>query len=462
MQFDGAFSSDVIIIIAAAALVTFILGMFLGRRSNRAAGKGGGKKAQQNTRPEVERASFAERGRLQTIFDLISSLTATLNYQRVMDTALDLSASALGTPAAPAEHLVSAVLLFSPPVEGRQAQLTVAASRRFTPADTRSVLPGTKGLLGQAFEEGKPIASKDFARDPELGRIVALRACKIVLCIPLRHGLDSYGVLIYAHPDPNYFNPSQREILGIVAHQTAIAIQNALLYRDLELEKERMMEIQEDARKKLARDLHDGPTQSVAAIAMRVNFARRLIERDVKAAADELFKIEDLARRTTGEIRHMLFTLRPLVLESQGLVAALEAMAEKMHETYNQNVIVEADAKVIPELELGKQAIIFYIVEEAVNNARKHAQAAHIWVRLKSLEKDVALLEIEDDGVGFDVGAVDSTYEKRGSLGLVNIRERAELVNGISRIDSAEGKGTRHRVVIPLNEEAADRLRRGG
>ena len=80
-----------------------------------------------------------------------------------MDTALDLSASALGTPTAPAEHLVSAVLLFSPPVEGQQAQLTVAASRRFTPADTRSVLPGTKGLLGQAFEEGKPIATQRFS-----------------------------------------------------------------------------------------------------------------------------------------------------------------------------------------------------------------------------------------------------------------------------------------------------------
>jgi signal transduction histidine kinase len=82
-----------------------------------------------------------------------------------------------------------------------------------------------------------------------------------------------------------------------------------------------MMDIQEEARKKIARDLHDGPTQSIAAIAMRVNFARRLMERDFKAASEELYKIEELARRTTKEIRHMLFTLRPLVLESQGLVA---------------------------------------------------------------------------------------------------------------------------------------------
>jgi signal transduction histidine kinase len=461
MQFFGSLSSDVLTLVVLVALVTLVLGIILGRFGYRVSSQKGNNR-QQNNRREIERASHAERERLQTIFDLISSLTATLNYQRVMDTALDLSAKALGTPTAPAEHLVSAVLLFSQPVEGQQAHLTVVAARRFTPADMRSVLPGTKGLLRQVFEDGEPIVTNQFTQDPELGRIVALRACKTACCLPLRQGLDTYGVLLYAHPDPNYFSSSQREILGIIAHQAVIAIQNALLYRDLEEEKERMMDIQEEARKKLARDLHDGPTQSIAAIAMRVNFARRLIDRDVKAAGDELFKLEDVARRTTAEIRHMLFTLRPLVLESQGLVAALEAMAEKMHETYSQNVIIEADAKVIPELELGKQAIIFYITEEAVNNARKYAQAAHIWVRLKKLEESMALLEIEDDGVGFNVGAVDSTYEKRGSLGLVNIRERAELVNGIPRIDSAEGKGTRIRVVIPLNEEAADRLRRGG
>ena len=83
-------------------------------------------------------------------------------------------------------------------------------------------------------------------------------------------------------------------------------------------------------------------------------------------------------------------------------------------------------------------------------------------MRLKALEEGLVLLEIEDDGVGFNVGAVDSTYENRGSLGLVNIRERAELINGLAHIESEEGKGTCIRVVIPLNEEAADRLRRGG
>ena len=238
-------------------------------------------------------------------------------------------------------------------------------------------------------------------------------------------------------------------------------MQNARLYQDLVEEKERMVEVQEEARKKLARDLHDGPTQSVAAMAMRVNLARRMMAKDVNEATNELVKIEELAHRTTKEIRHMLFTLRPLILELQGLNAALQAMAEKMRETFSQNVLINVDENILNDMEMGKQGVIFYIIEEATNNARKHANAPHIWVRLRPFEKEVALLEIEDDGLGFDVAAVHKSYDKRGSLGMVNLRERTELVNGLLNIDSAPGKGTRIQVYIPLSEEAADRLHHG-
>jgi signal transduction histidine kinase len=219
-----------------------------------------------------------------------------------------------------------------------------------------------------------------------------------------------------------------------------------------------MIEVQEETRKKLARDLHDGPTQSVAAIAMRINLVQRMLAKSPRAAQPELEKIEDLARRTTKEIRHMLFTLRPLVLESQGLVAALQSMAEKTNETYAQSIQVQVDESLLTNMEMGKQSVIFYIVEEAITNARKHAKAANIWVRLKPYSKDIALLEIQDDGVGFDVAAVTRAYDQRGSLGMVNLRERTELVNGVLNLQSAIGKGTRVQVYLPLTEEAADRL----
>ncbi len=152
-------------------------------------------------------------------------------------------------------------------------------------------------------------------------------------------------------------------------------------------------------------------------------------------------RIEDLARRTTKEIRHMLFTLRPLVLESQGLVAALQSMAEKTKETFSQNVLIKVDENILESIEMGKQGVIFYIVEEAVNNARKHAQAGHIWVNLRLMEQGLALLEIQDDGIGFDVAAVNRSYDQRGSLGMVNLRDRTELVNGVLDVQSVPGQG---------------------
>ncbi|MCJ7567426.1 MAG: ATP-binding protein, partial [Anaerolineales bacterium] len=194
---------------------------------------------------------------------------------------------------------------------------------------------------------------------------------------------------------------------------------------------------------------------------MRVNFARRLLQRDITQAAEELFKIEELARRTTKEIRQMLFTLRPLVLESEGLLGALEQLSEKTRENHGQNVIVEAKNGIVDDMEIGKQGVIFFIVEEAVGNARKHAKAKHVWIRLKR-KGDTLLLEIEDDGVGFDVEQVQGNYEKRGSLGLVNLYERAELVNGILKIDSRPGRGTCIRVTIPATIEAAERLHQAG
>jgi len=410
----------------------------------------------------TQRQKLLHIERLREVYKHLANLSATLSYQRVLDAALNLSMKAMAESDGIEERLVSAVLLFSEEENNKLAELTVAASRGFTRPDLRLTFPAQSGVLKKTIDEGAGFITRNISQDPELGRVIALQSCVAAYCIPLRQGYDTYGALLFAHPEPGFFTAERRELLDIIGNQAMIAIQNARLYQELEQEKERMIEIQDEARKKLARDLHDGPTQSVAAIAMRVNFARRLIERNSKAAAEELYKIEELARRTTKEIRHMLFTLRPLVLESQGLTAALESMAEKMRETYNQNVVLDIDSNIEEELEMGKQGVIFAIVEEAVNNARKYANADHIWVRLKTIQQDLAVLEIQDDGVGFDLDAVDASYENRGSLGLINMRERTELVNGIIHVESAIGKGTCIQVVIPLTEEAIDRLQRGG
>ena len=396
-----------------------------------------------------------ENERLRAVYSLTSTLLATLNYQRVLESVLDLSLSALNTEAGAIadDRLICAVLLFS-----KNESLEVGSARRLTTADMRVVLHGREGAVAQTIEQDKPVLLTDVKNDPELNRFVAFQTCNEIYCFPLRSGFSAYGILLFGHPLAGFFAKDRREILDILGSQAVIAIQNARLYQDVVDERQRMIEAQEEARKKLARDLHDGPTQSVSAIAMRVNMAQRILLKDPKAAGEELGRIEELARRTTKEIRHMLFTLRPLVLESQGLVVALQLMADKVKETYAQSVIIKVEENTLQDLEVGKQGVVFFIVEEAINNARKHAQAEHIWVTLRPFEKEMVLLEIRDDGVGFDVASVNRSYDKRGSLGMVNLRERAELVNGVLNIQSAPAKGTRVQVFIPLTDEAADRL----
>ena len=449
------FSNNFALIASSGLVLTLFIGLIAGVLGRLGMGR---LRVARRTRLDAdERLRRMESERLRAIYELTSTMTATLSYRRVLDSALDLGYTALNPNPDPDEpdsdeRLVSAVLLF------KDHELQIGSARRFTNADMRVNLQGEEGILKKILDGGEAILTKDIGYDPELGRIVALRSCSSAYCFPLRSGFNVYGAMLFAHPDPSYFTKERCGLLDIIGRQAVIAVQNARLYQDLIEEKERMVEVQEEARKKLARDLHDGPTQSVAAMAMRINLARRMMTKDVKQATDELVKVEELAHRTTKEIRHMLFTLRPLILESQGLNAALEAMAEKLRETYTQNVLINVDEKILEDVEMGKQGVIFYIIEEATNNARKHANAAHVWVRLRPFEAGIALLEIEDDGLGFDVAAVNKSYDTRGSLGMVNLRERSELVNGLLNIDSAPGKGTRIQVYIPLSEEAADSL----
>jgi signal transduction histidine kinase len=403
-----------------------------------------------------EKKGAMQTERMRAIYELTTTLSSTLSYKRVLESALNMSAAALNPDPEQLlnDPLVGAVMLFN------GGKLRVGSARRFTTADMRVTFDAAEGVLKKTLDEGDPVFFKDIGYDPELGRVIALRNCTSGYCFPLRSGFNVYGVLLFAHPDPVYFTTDRRNLLDIIGRQAVIAIQNARLYQDLVEEKERMVEIHEEARKKLARDLHDGPTQSVAAMAMRLNITRRMLTKDVKAATEEIVKLEELAHRTTKEIRHMLFTLRPLILESQGLTAAVQAMSDKMMETYSQKVTVSIEERVTTQLEMGKQGVIFYIIEEAVNNARKHAAAPVIAVNLRQMETGIALLEIVDNGVGFDVQAMSEAYDKRASssLGMVNLRERAELVNGLLQIDSALGKGTKVQVYIPLTEDAADRL----
>jgi signal transduction histidine kinase len=382
----------------------------------------------------------------RVIFELASTLSATLNYGRVLKAVLEVGEEGMrGLGGSNPTH-VGMVLLFS------HNDLRMVACRHLATRDQNATFEAKAGALAKTLSMAEPVVIDKPADDPELGQLVAMHSCAQAIVVPLRAGFESFGVVVFGSPDENVYTRDHQDLLMAICNQAIVALQNAQLYQSLMDEKERIVDVEEDARKKLARDLHDGPTQSIAAIAMRLNYTRTLLakNKDIQKTAEELERIEELARRTTKEIRHMLFTLRPLILETQGLQAALEQYISKSAETDSTTIHLQAAPDIDEWLDHNMQGVIFYIMEEAIGNARKHAKAQNIWVRLQRKDSDF-VVEVADDGKGFDVEEMQTGYDERGSLGMINMRERAELVGGKIKVASMPGKGTRISLIVPLD-----------
>ena len=396
---------------------------------------------------------------LSMLYDMVFELNSSLNYEYVLESALMLSLKAMTNDEKERSRILNAFYLEDDIEDGK---FIPKMAQGLTTADYRVAFSCTQGALQKLRDNNDLIVIKSPQNDPELKKLVSIQNMNTAVIFPLRYRRRFLGFLVFAHPNEDFFNNDRLAILNIILRQAVSSLQNAMLYEQIQIEKNRLRDVHNEAQKKLARDLHDGPTQSLAAISMRVNLSRRLLERDVNAAAEELFKTENLARRTTKEMRHMLFTLRPLVLESKGLEAALIALAEKTEEMYNQKVNIFVEEGILTELEVGKQNVLFYIIDEAINNARKHAQADNINVSFNKHGSDVIKVEIADDGVGFDIEEMQSKYEDResSSLGMVNLRERTEILNGIFHINSRINVGTTVEVLVPITEEAAERLQK--
>ena len=395
---------------------------------------------------ELREARRREREQLARFFVAAGLLNASLDHERVLDQALELASQALIDSDDKPELLVGMLFLLA----GDRAR--VVSGRGLPAGDWRLDFAVDSGLIGETIDGGAPVLRRGFGGDADLARLTGLHGCRSLLAAPLAHDGETIGVMLFGHPGTGVFGESEAALMGALAEQTMVALHNARRFQDLSGERDRIQELQEEARRRLARDLHDGPTQSLATIAMRASFARRLLRRDVGAAEEEMGRAEDLARRTTREVRHMLFTLRPLILESQGLVSALRQLADKTGSLTGHEVAVEIDDESVDGLETSRQGMVFFVAEEAVNNARKHAEAEHIWVRMRR-QAGALVMEIEDDGVGFNVGAVDASYAQRGSLGMVSMRERTELLGGTLSVDSAEGRGTTVRLTVPIGDD---------
>jgi signal transduction histidine kinase len=398
---------------------------------------------QQEELARAELQSAYKRTRL--IFELASTLSATLNYELILQAALDVSDAGLREFLIDSDDAlhIGMILLFS-----MDQTLYIAASRGIPDSDVQVRFPAQNGVLARAIQSGEPITINNPEDDDELRYLLGIKECQQAIIVPLRAGFDSFGFLLLASQEENLYTADFTELLVAICNQAVLALQNASLYQNLMEDKDRLVTIEEDARKRLASNLHDGPTQTIAAIAMRLNYIRTMMQHDPEKASRELSAVERMARLTTKEIRQMLFTLRPLILESQGLVAAVQQLQHKLNEISEIEIHLETESIVDELLTDQAKGSVFYIIDEAITNVRKHAMAENIWIRIYQQGMQV-VTEIEDDGVGFDVVEWEYNYADRGNMGLINIHERAEMVKGKTTIRSTPENGTSISVSIP-------------
>ena len=312
------------------------------------------------------------------------------------------------------------------------------------------------GIAGWVATHRQPLIVDDVNRDNRYYDSIASSfgfKPTSLLCVPMVSRNNLTGVLQVIHNVPGrYFNSLDRQLLTTFANQSAVAIENARLYESLKEERDHLVVVEDEVRKRLARDLHDGPTQLVASIIMSLGFTKELIKRSPDLALSEIEQNLEIANKTLKQLRTLLFDLRPVILETQGLLPALEVYCERLVETDDLNVVLTIQ-KEFDRLSTTAEIAIFSIIQEAINNAKKYANASQIDLVVQpDQQQDSLTFLIKDDGVGFDVQKVKARYDEQGSLGMINMQERTETIRGRLKIQSKLGEGTKVILVLPLTE----------
>ncbi len=206
----------------------------------------------------------------------------------------------------------------------------------------------------------------------------------------------------------------------------------------------------EDERKRIARDIHDGPAQNLANVVLRLDIVKRMFQKNQSQAMGELDILKDIVKDSLQDVRRFIFNLRPMSIDDLGLIPTLRRYIQDflLRSGIEVDFVVLGDEKRLPAaLEIS----LFRIAQEALSNIMKHAQAKNVRVAV-DIEDKFLMLNVKDNGKGFNLNEKENNARKNKyeSLGLVSMKERAELLGGNFNLKSAPGEGTSIIVRIPI------------
>lgn len=345
------------------------------------------------------------------------------------------------------------------------ARVIAREARRMVRADSSAVLvrdvDGEARLVAEDGDGGGVVWTAGIAAVAS-GRVHRLPGPQAAVPVQGHHGLPMAAIAVARDGAP--FSDDELERMTGLAEQAAVAIANVRLVEDLRAEQglrqtfaAALADAQERERKRVAEDLHDGPIQELTGLALmldalRTQAAGARSPLDILAVQDDIARSADAARAVVGGIRRAIYDLHPMTLDELGFSAAVRVVLERQLQQGVDADMSGLDAADTLPLEARTSA--FRIVQEAIANVGRHAQATQVRVTGHD-EGGAVVLEVSDDGIGFDPSRVQTTI-REGHLGFAAMRERAMLAGAVLEVDSRPGHGTRVRARFP--REAAGTL----
>jgi signal transduction histidine kinase len=294
-------------------------------------------------------------------------------------------------------------------------------------------LPRSHGMLGAILESRNSFRTMDIHDDPRftgdwprghpdmrsfLGVPIVSREGVIgAFYLTQKEGAQDFSIL-------------DQQLIELLASHAAIAITNARLY-----EQSRELSVISE-RNRLALELHDVVSQKLYSVVLNAETVATLLDRDPAAARGQLSKLQEIASQALDELRSLIFELRPPNLVQDGLCGALRKHVDVLRRVQSADVVMEGDLELPPEPR--RDAEVFRIAQEAMQNALRHSEASRVVVRLSGDDGHLAL-DVVDNGIGFDPQSVELRARR---LGLTSMEERAQRIGGRLEIRSTEGEGT--------------------
>ena len=305
----------------------------------------------------------------------------------------------------------------------------------------------TMGIIWEMLNRREPVIIPDVRDDSLLAQAFRTLMGKRLkepfgyirawMAVPLSHKEQVIGMLTLSSREPNYYTSRHASLALAIANQAAVALANARLYEQAQ----ELAALEE--RQRLARELHDSVSQALYGITLGTHTARTLLERDPRKVAEPLDYVLSQAEAALTEMRALIFELRPESLETEGLVAALSRQAAALRARHE--IVVSTELCDEPDLPLKVKEELYRVAQEALHNTVKHARANRVNLRMYLDTKGV-LLEVCDDGVGFD-----TTRSFPGHLGLHSMRSRIARLGGTLQIESTPKQGTCIHAQLPAS-----------